>query len=388
MKAALERPGPPACTAWSAKSPSSVRAGTPRCPKDLTDIGMKGRAEDTCRNARRLEASRAAAAKPGMREAPPAKDAAAGWMTETSPTTSRRGNMNMTSPRAPDPREGRTPRGSGSGRGFQGQERGQGRPAAPERPLGPAQGRQGRAPGGQKHSLPNRGRARVQRRGQRGARTGLGISEKGLRRVVDTSPSSNTAPTGREKVVARRLLQGEAGASERVIGVALEDVGPAVAPEDGGVCRPGWQAQAEASGRGQVRVRQGKGEGGGHGVQPDGSWSACTGVKASTESGAFEQGRSGGQQVREPLARKVLAELPLGAQEDQGQEGRVERLKLRGPEAGRRVMKRRPPSDEHSTVGACAVERPKQGRHGPHSHVGRAGRCHEGSVSLEGGGEP
>jgi hypothetical protein len=57
MKAARKRPGLPACTAWSAKSPSSVKAGTPRRPKDSTDIGTKGRAEDTCRYARRLEVS-------------------------------------------------------------------------------------------------------------------------------------------------------------------------------------------------------------------------------------------------------------------------------------------------------------------------------------------
>jgi hypothetical protein len=56
MKAARERPGPPACTAGSAKSPSIVRARAPRRPKDSTDIGTKGRAEDTCRYARRLEA--------------------------------------------------------------------------------------------------------------------------------------------------------------------------------------------------------------------------------------------------------------------------------------------------------------------------------------------
>jgi hypothetical protein len=99
--------------AWSAKSPSSVRAGAPRCPKDSTDIGTKGRAEDTCRYARRLEASQAASANPGVRAAPTAKEAAAWWMTETSPTTSQRGNTNMTSPRAPGPRGGGTPRGSG-----------------------------------------------------------------------------------------------------------------------------------------------------------------------------------------------------------------------------------------------------------------------------------
>jgi hypothetical protein len=46
-KVARERPGPPACTVWSAKSPSSARAGAPRRPKDLTDIGTRGRAEDT-----------------------------------------------------------------------------------------------------------------------------------------------------------------------------------------------------------------------------------------------------------------------------------------------------------------------------------------------------
>jgi hypothetical protein len=43
MKAARERSGPPACTA---KSPSSVRAGASRRPKDSADIGTNGRAED------------------------------------------------------------------------------------------------------------------------------------------------------------------------------------------------------------------------------------------------------------------------------------------------------------------------------------------------------
>jgi hypothetical protein len=78
MKAARERPGPPACTAWSAKSPSSAKAGASRRSRDSTDIGTKGRAEDTCRCARRLEVSRAAAANPGMRAAPQAKAAATG----------------------------------------------------------------------------------------------------------------------------------------------------------------------------------------------------------------------------------------------------------------------------------------------------------------------
>jgi hypothetical protein len=85
MKAARDKPGPPACTAWSAKSPISVRAGALRRPKDSTEIGTKGRAKDTCRYACRLEASRAAAANPGVRAAPRAKEAAAGWMTERHP---------------------------------------------------------------------------------------------------------------------------------------------------------------------------------------------------------------------------------------------------------------------------------------------------------------
>jgi hypothetical protein len=38
----------PASLHGSAKSPSSVRARAPRRPKDSTDIGTKGRAEDTC----------------------------------------------------------------------------------------------------------------------------------------------------------------------------------------------------------------------------------------------------------------------------------------------------------------------------------------------------
>jgi hypothetical protein len=62
-------------------------------------------------------------------------------------------------------------------------------------------------------------------------------------------------------------------------------------------------------------------------------------VKASPESGAFERGRSGGQQVRKPLVCEVAAVLPLSVQENRGKEGRGERRKLRGPEAGRRVVK-------------------------------------------------
>jgi hypothetical protein len=54
MKAARERPGPSAHIARPAKSPSSDKARAPRRPKDSTDIGTKGRAEDTCRYARRI----------------------------------------------------------------------------------------------------------------------------------------------------------------------------------------------------------------------------------------------------------------------------------------------------------------------------------------------
>jgi hypothetical protein len=89
---------------------------------------------------------------------------------------------------------------------------------------------------------------------------------------VDTSPSSDTASNCRDKVVARRPLQGEAGASQRVVGVTQEDGGPAVNRRAGGVRRLGRQAQAEASERHEVRVGQGKWEGVGHGVQPDESW--------------------------------------------------------------------------------------------------------------------
>jgi hypothetical protein len=70
MKAARERPGPAACTTWSAKSSSSVRAA--RRPRDSTDISTNGRAEDTCQYARCLEVSRVAAANPEVCAAPSA----------------------------------------------------------------------------------------------------------------------------------------------------------------------------------------------------------------------------------------------------------------------------------------------------------------------------
>jgi hypothetical protein len=49
-----------------------------KASKDSTDIGTKGRAEDTRQYARPLEASRAAAANPGERVVPPAKETATG----------------------------------------------------------------------------------------------------------------------------------------------------------------------------------------------------------------------------------------------------------------------------------------------------------------------
>jgi hypothetical protein len=104
------------------------------------------------------------------------------------------------------------------------------------------------------------------------------------------------------------------------------------------------------------------------------------------ESGAFERGRSGGQQIRKPLVREVAALLPLSVQESQGKEGRSERPKLRGPEAGRRVVKCHPTSNECSAVGAGGVQGAKGGRCGPHGHVGGAGRCQEGGIKR--GGEP
>jgi hypothetical protein len=111
-------------------------------------------------------------------------------------------------------------------------------------------------------------------------------------------------------------------------------------------------------------------------------------VKASLESGAFERGRSGGQQVRKPLVCEVAAVLPLSVQENRGKEGRGERPKPQGPEARRRVVKRHPPSDERSAVGAGGIEGVKGGRPGPHEHVGSAGCCQEGGIGLKGGDEP
>jgi hypothetical protein len=49
MNAGQDRPGPPACTAASAKDPSSDTVGTPNHPKGSTDTGTKGRAVENWR---------------------------------------------------------------------------------------------------------------------------------------------------------------------------------------------------------------------------------------------------------------------------------------------------------------------------------------------------
>jgi hypothetical protein len=52
MKAARERPGTPACPAWSAKYPSSVRAGAPRRPKVRLEVKQRSRPEHRAARAR------------------------------------------------------------------------------------------------------------------------------------------------------------------------------------------------------------------------------------------------------------------------------------------------------------------------------------------------
>jgi hypothetical protein len=79
---------------------------------------------------------------------------------------------------------------------------------------------------------------------------------------------------------------------------------------------------------------------------------------------------------------------PAGRAGDQGKEERVKRPKLREPEAGRRIVKRLPPSNQGSAVGAPGVEGLKGGRRGRHRHVSGASRCEEGGVGLAGSGEP
>jgi hypothetical protein len=114
MKATRERPGLPACTAWSAKSPGSVRAGALRRPKDSTDTGMKGRAEDTCRHAHHLDHWRRPGQWPRIfSRSAPSVGCSRRVDDGTSPTISQRGKINRTSPRALGPTRGGTSRGSG-----------------------------------------------------------------------------------------------------------------------------------------------------------------------------------------------------------------------------------------------------------------------------------
>jgi hypothetical protein len=200
------------------------------------------------RNARRLEASWAAAANLGVRAAPTAQDAAARWMTE-APTTSRRGKTNMMSPAAPGLRGGGDTLRVRAAKGGPRVRGGAGSPGIPERPPEPARGRRVDEYRRVENEASQKGGKRGSGRGVgRGRGRGWEEAEGGLRRGVDTRPSSNTAPACRDKVVARRPLQGEASAGERVIGVTREDGSPAIAPEGGGVRRPDRQAQAEASG--------------------------------------------------------------------------------------------------------------------------------------------
>jgi hypothetical protein len=60
---------------------------------------------------------------------------------------------------------------------------------------------------------------------------------------------------------------------------------------------------------------------------------------------------------------------------------------LSSEDSRRRVVKRHPRSDKRCAVGAGGVVGAKGERHGPHGHVGGAGRCQEGGVGLKGGGE-
>jgi hypothetical protein len=63
-------------------------------------------------------------------------------------------------------------------------------------------------------------------------------AEGGPRRGVDARPGSNMAPACPDKIVARRPLQGGAGAGEGMIGVTQEDGEPAVVPEVGAFAGP------------------------------------------------------------------------------------------------------------------------------------------------------
>jgi hypothetical protein len=197
MKAARERPDPPACTAWS---PSSVRAGAPKRPKDSTDIGTNGKAEDTCRYALRLEASRAAAAN--------------GRSAHSKGGSRRVDDGNVTHDKPAREHEHDIPPGPGAeGRGDtkRVQEVGWG----PRARRGGRIGRQRRSSRrGQRRGVRDKHReassAASRKGGERGSSRGKGggrgrsgeEAEGGLSRGVDTRTSSDTAPTCLDKVEA------------------------------------------------------------------------------------------------------------------------------------------------------------------------------------------
>jgi hypothetical protein len=121
MIAAQESPGPPACLHRLVSQVAEQRQGQgPKVPKGLDRHWHEGQGGGHLPIRAPLGGVPGNGRKPGVRAAPPAKGAAAGWMTETSPNTSRRGNTSMTSPRAPGPRGGGTPRGAGEQKGTPG----------------------------------------------------------------------------------------------------------------------------------------------------------------------------------------------------------------------------------------------------------------------------
>jgi hypothetical protein len=174
MKPARERQGQPDCTA-SAKLPSSVRVGIPMRQKASTDTGTKGRVVDHLPINVPLGGVPGSNQKPGGARNDPSKGGSRrvddGNITHHKPARDHEHDI----PR----REGGHQEGPVSGRGPKGQERGPDRPAAPERPPGPAQGHQRGALGGQRHSLLRRRRARVQQKGRQGARKGWERSGRG-----------------------------------------------------------------------------------------------------------------------------------------------------------------------------------------------------------------
>jgi hypothetical protein len=101
------------------------------------------------------------------------------------------------------------------------------------RPCAATQGRRGQAPGGQIRSLQEAAKRLAE------GMKGVGKKRKGGSAVVWTPAR---AAIRHQLVMTRRPLLGEAG--ERVIGLTREGGGPAVAPEDESIHRPGRQTQA------------------------------------------------------------------------------------------------------------------------------------------------